>query len=289
MDNNKVSFLGLGVMGYPMAGHLSHAGYNVTVYNRTESKSDNWLKEYKGNKAITPQEAVKNSKIVFACVGNDKDIKEICIGNNGAFLGMDKEAIFVDNTTASANIARELYKTAKDDYSIAFLDAPVSGGEAGAVNGALTVMVGGDKDVFNIAKPYIEAYSQAVTLMGNSGAGQLTKMVNQICIAGLLQGLSEGIKFGILSELEIPKVVEVISKGAAGSWQMINRAETMAKEEFDFGFAIELMHKDLQICLEEAAKNNANLPITKIIDGYYKKLIDKGYNRNDTSSLIRLL
>lgn len=288
MKNNRVSFLGLGIMGYPMAGHLSKAGYNVTVYNRTESKSDRWLKEYKGSKAITPRDAVKDSKIVFACVGNDNDIKEICIGNNGAFLGMDKEAIFVDNTTASANIARELYKNAKE-HSIAFLDAPVSGGEAGAVNGALTVMVGGDENVFDIAKPYIEAYSQAVTLMGNSGAGQLTKMVNQICIAGLLQGLSEGIKFGVLSGLDIPKVVEVISKGAAGSWQMINRAETMAKNEFDFGFAVELMHKDLQICLDEALKNNANLPITKIIDEYYKNLIDKGYNRNDTSSLIRLL
>ena len=288
MDNNKVSFLGLGGMGYPMAGHLSQAGYNVTVYNRTESKSDRWLKEYKGSKAINPREAVKDSKIIFACVGNDKDIQEICIGNNGAFLGMHTGAIFVDNTTASANIARELYKNAKD-HSISFLDAPVSGGEAGAVNGALTVMVGGDVNVFDIAKPYIEAYSQAVALMGNSGAGQLTKMVNQICIAGLLQGLSEGIKFGVLSGLDIPKVVEVISKGAAGSWQMINRAETMAKDEFDFGFAIELMHKDLQICLEEATKNNANLPMTKIIDEFYKKLIDEGYNRNDTSSLIRLL
>ena len=289
MENNKVSFLGLGVMGYPMAGHLSKAGYNVTIYNRTESKSDSWLKEYKGSKALTPREAVKDSKIVFACVGNDNDIKEICIGNNGAFSGMDKKAIFVDNTTASADIARELYKTAKNDFSISFLDAPVSGGEAGAVNGALTVMVGGDKNVFDIAKPYIDAYSQAVTLMGNSGAGQLTKMVNQICIAGLLQGLSEGVKFGMLSGLDIKKVVEVISKGAAGSWQMVNRAETMSKGEFDFGFAIELMHKDLQICINESIKNNANLPVTKLIDEFYKNLINKGYNRNDTSSLIRLL
>ncbi|PPR16794.1 MAG: 2-hydroxy-3-oxopropionate reductase [Alphaproteobacteria bacterium MarineAlpha9_Bin3] len=289
MEDRKVSFLGLGVMGYPMAGHLSKAGYNVTIYNRTESKSDSWLKEYKGSKALTPREAVKDSKIVFACVGNDNDIKDICIGNNGAFLGMDKGAIFVDNTTASADIARELYKTAKNDYSISFLDAPVSGGEAGAVNGALTVMVGGDKNVFHIAKPYIDAYSQAVTLMGNSGAGQLTKMVNQICIAGLLQGLSEGVKFGMLSGLDIKKVVEVISKGAAGSWQMVNRAETMSKGEFDFGFAIELMHKDLQICINESSKNNANLPITKLIDEFYKNLINKGYNRNDTSSLIRLL
>ena len=288
MENNNVTFLGLGVMGFPMAGHLSKAGYNVTVYNRTESKSDSWLKEYKGSKARTPREAVKDSKIVFACVGNDNDIKEICTGNNGAFLGMNEGAIFVDNTTASANIARELYKNAKD-HSVSFLDAPVSGGEAGAVNGALTVMVGGDINVFDIAKPYMEAYSQAVTLMGNSGAGQLTKMVNQICIAGLLQGLSEAIKFGMLSGLDIKKVVEVISKGAAGSWQMQNRAETMSKGEFDFGFAIELMHKDLQICINESKKNNANLPITKLIDDFYKNLIDQEYNRNDTSSLIRLL
>ncbi len=286
--DKKVSFLGLGVMGYPMAGHLSKVGYNVTVYNRTESKSDKWLNDYKGYKAINPYEAVKNADIVFACVGNDNDIEEICTGVNGAFAGMDKGAIFVDNTTASANIARKLYKIAKEN-SISFLDAPVSGGEAGAINGALTVMVGGDIDIFDKAKPYIEAYSQAVTLMGNSGAGQLTKMVNQICIAGLLQGLSEGIKFGMLSGLDIPKVVEVISKGAAGSWQMQNRAETMSKGEFDFGFAVELMHKDLLICIDEAKKNNANLPVTKIIDEFYKKLIDNGYNRNDTSSLIKLL
>ena len=288
MDSIKASFLGLGVMGYPMAGHLSKAGHNVTVYNRTEAKSDSWLNEYKGSKAITPYEAVKDSQIVFACVGNDDDIKEICTGINGAFSGMDKGAIFVDNTTASANVARELYKIAKENY-ISFLDAPVSGGEAGAINGALTVMVGGDIDIFDKAKPYIESFAQAVTLMGNSGAGQLTKMVNQICIAGLLQGLSEGIKFGMLSGLDIPKVVEVISKGAAGSWQMQNRAETMSKGEFNFGFAVELMHKDLQICINESKKNNANLPVTKIINEFYKKLIDSGYNRNDTSSLIKLL
>ncbi len=286
--NNKVSFLGLGVMGYPMAGHLSKVGYEVTVYNRTKPRAEQWLKEFKGSKAASPLEAVKGSSVVFACVGNDKDIKEICMGDNGAFLGMEKGTIFVDHTTASANIARELSMTSKN-YSIAFLDAPVSGGEAGAINGALTVMVGGNEKVFNKAKPYIDSFSQAVTLMGDTGAGQLTKMVNQICIAGLLQGLSEGIKFGMLSGLDIPKVVEVISKGAAGSWQMQNRAETMSKGEFDFGFAIELMHKDLQICINESKKNNANLPITKTIDNFYKKLIDKGYNRNDTSSLIKLL
>ena len=288
MNNNKVAFLGLGVMGYPMAGHLSKAGYDVTVYNRTELKSDTWLKEYKGSKGSSPLEVVKDAKVVFACVGNDNDIKEVCMGNNGAFIGMKKDSIFIDHTTASANIARELNDEAKNN-NISFLDAPVSGGEAGAINGTLTVMVGGKSKVFNEAKPYMDAYSQASTLMGDIGAGQLTKMVNQICIAGLLQGLSEGIKFGMLSGLDINKVVEVISKGAAGSWQMQNRAETMSKSEFKFGFAVELMHKDLQICIDEAKKNNANLPITNIIDGFYKELIDKGYNRNDTSSLIKLL
>ena len=288
MNNNKVAFLGLGVMGYPMAGHLSKVGYDVTVYNRTELKSDTWLKEYKGNKGSTPLEAVKDAKVVFACVGNDNDIEEVCIGNNGAFLGMNKDTIFVDHTTASANIARKLNDKAKQN-NISFLDAPVSGGEAGAINGTLTIMVGGNRNVFNEAKPYMDSFSQAATLMGDIGSGQLTKMVNQICIAGLLQGLSEGIKFGMLSGLDIHKVVEVISKGAAGSWQMQNRAETMSKGEFDFGFAIELMHKDLQICIDESKKNNANLPITNIIDGFYKDLIDNGYNRNDTSSLIKLL
>ena len=288
MNNNKVSFLGLGVMGYPMAGHLANKGYEVTVYNRTESKADKWLKEYKGIKALSPKEAAKNSSIVFACVGNDDDIKEVCVGDNGAFQSMDNKSIFVDHTTASANIARDLYGKAKD-RGISFLDAPVSGGEAGAINGKLTVMVGGDIETFELAKSYISSFSQAVTLMGKAGAGQLTKMVNQICIAGLLQGLSEGVKFGMLSGLDIKKVVEVISKGAAGSWQMENRAETMSKDEFNFGFAIELMHKDLQICIEEAKKNGANLPVTHIIDGYYLDLINKGFNRFDTSSLIKLL
>ena len=288
MNNNKVSFLGLGVMGYPMAGHLANKGYEVTVYNRTESKADKWLKEYKGIKALSPKEAAKSSSIVFACVGNDDDIKEVCVGDNGAFQSMDNKSIFVDHTTASANIARDLYGKAKD-IGISFLDAPVSGGEAGAINGKLTVMVGGDIETFELAKPYISSFSQAVTLMGKAGAGQLTKMVNQICIAGLLQGLSEGVKFGMLSGLDIKKVVEVISKGAAGSWQMENRAETMSKDEFNFGFAIELMHKDLQICIEEAKKNGANLPVTHLIDGYYLDLINKGFNRFDTSSLIKLL
>ncbi len=285
----KVAFLGLGVMGYPMAGHLSKSGYDVNVYNRTKQKSELWIKDYKGNAFNTPSEAVKGCNIVFACVGNDNDIKEVCVEPNGAFEGMEKESIFVDHTTASANVARELSKIGKEKYSISFLDAPVSGGQAGAENGVLSVMVGGEENVFLQVKSIMDAYSQAVTLMGPVGSGQLTKMVNQICIAGLLQGLSEGIRFGMLSGLDIKKVVDVISKGAAGSWQMQNRAETMAKDKFDFGFAIELMHKDLQICIEESNKNRANLPITKLIDDFYVKLIDQGYNRFDTSSLIKLL
>ena len=285
----KVAFLGLGVMGYPMAGHLSKSGYDVNVYNRTKQKSELWIKDYKGNAFNTPSEAVKGCDIVFACVGNDNDIKEVCVEPNGAFEGMEKESIFVDHTTASANVARELSKIGKEKYSISFLDAPVSGGQAGAENGVLSVMVGGEENVFLQVKSIMDAYSQAVTLMGPIGSGQLTKMVNQICIAGLLQGLSEGIRFGMLSGLDIKKVVDVISKGAAGSWQMQNRAETMAKDKFDFGFAIELMHKDLQICIEESNKNRANLPITKLIDDFYVKLIDQGYNRFDTSSLIKLL
>ena len=285
----KVAFLGLGVMGYPMAGHLSKSGYDVNVYNRTKQKSELWIKDYKGNAFNTPSEAVKGCNIVFACVGNDNDIKEVCVEPNGAFEGMEKESIFVDHTTASANVARELSKIGKEKYSISFLDAPVSGGQAGAENGVLSVMVGGEENVFLQVKSIMDAYSQAVTLMGPVGSGQLTKMVNLICIAGLLQGLSEGIRFGMLSGLDIKKVVDVISKGAAGSWQMQNRAETMAKDKFDFGFAIELMHKDLQICIEESNKNRANLPITKLIDDFYVKLIDQGYNRFDTSSLIKLL
>ena len=285
----KVAFLGLGVMGYPMAGHLSKSGYDVNVYNRTKQKSELWIKDYKGNAFNTPSEAVKGCNIVFACVGNDNDIKEVCVEPNGAFEGMEKESIFVDHTTASANVARELSKIGKEKYSISFLDAPVSGGQAGAENGVLSVMVGGEENVFLQVKSIMDAYSQAVTLMGPVGSGQLTKMVNQICIAGLLQGLSEGIRFGMLSGLDIKKVVDVISKGAAGSLQMQNRAETMAKDKFEFGFAIELMHKDLQICIEESNKNRANLPITKLIDDFYVKLIDQGYNRFDTSSLIKLL
>ena len=285
----KVAFLGLGVMGYPMAGHLSKSGYDVNVYNRTKQKSELWIKDYKGNAFNTPSEAVKGCDIVFACVGNDNDIKEVCVEPNGAFEGMEKESIFVDHTTASANVARELSKIGKEKYSISFLDAPVSGGQAGAENGVLSVMVGGEENVFLQVKSIMDAYSQAVTLMGPVGSGQLTKMVNQICIAGLLQGLSEGIRFGMLSGLDIKKVVDVISKGAAGSWQMQNRAETMAKDKFDFGFAIELMHIDLLICIEESNKNKANLPITKLIDDFYVKLIDQGYNRFDTSSLIKLL
>ena len=288
MSNLNITFLGLGTMGYPMAGYLSKAGYKVSVYNRTKSKSDSWISNYSGKAFDTPRDAVNNADIVFACVGNDKDIRDICLGDNGAFGSMKNGSIFVDHTTASANIARELNSIAMD-RGLSFIDAPVSGGQAGAENGKLTVMAGGNEAVFNKVKDVISSYAQAVTLMGSVGSGQLTKMVNQICIAGLLQGLSEGINFAKLSGLNIEQVVEVISKGAAGSWQMQNRGITMGKGEFNFGFATEWMHKDLQICIEESRKNSANLPITKIIDKFYANLIKEGHNRLDTSSLIKLL
>ena len=288
MSNLNITFLGLGTMGYPMAGYLSKAGYKVSVYNRTKSKSDSWISNYSGKAFDTPRDAVNNADIVFACVGNDKDIRDICLGDNGAFGSMKNGSIFVDHTTASANIARELNSIAMD-RGLSFIDAPVSGGQAGAENGKLTVMAGGNEAVFNKVKDVISSYAQAVTLMGSVGSGQLTKMVNQICIAGLLQGLSEGINFAKLSGLNIEQVVEVISKGAAGSWQMQNRGITMGKGEFNFGFATEWMHKDLQICIEESRKNSANLPITKIIDKFYANLIEEGHNRLDTSSLIKLL
>ena len=284
----NIAFLGLGVMGYPMAGHISNAGHNVTVYNRTKSKSKNWCSDYKGQFSENPKDAVVDADIVFACVGNDNDIREICTGEKGAFEGMKSKTVFVDHTTASADVARELNSIALSK-ELSFIDAPVSGGQAGAENGKLTVMAGGDKKVFDRVKNVIGCYSQAVTLMGDIGSGQLTKMVNQICIAGLLQGLSEGINFAKLSGLNIEQVVSVISKGAAGSWQMENRAVTMGKGEFNFGFATQWMHKDLQICLEESIKNNAKMPITKIIDQYYLDLINRGDNRSDTSSLIKLL
>ena len=282
----KVSFIGLGVMGYPMAGYISKAGHNVTVYNRTKSKAEKWIKDYKGKIAETPEEAAKDSDFVFTCVGNDDDLKEVAIGKKGIFNKIKKGSIYIDNTTASATLARELYKKA-NAHGFGFLDAPVSGGQAGAEKGALTVMVGGDIDDFNKAKNVINCYSKKVQLLGSSGSGQLAKMVNQICIAGLVQGLSEGINFGLNAGLKMEDVIEVISKGAAQSWQMDNRYKTMIDNKFQFGFAVDWMRKDLKIAIEESEKNNSPLPITKIIDNYYEEVQKMGGSRWDTSSLIK--
>lgn len=283
----KVAFLGLGVMGYPMAGHLKNkGGHEVTVYNRTFAKAEQWVKEYGGKAALTPKEAAVGQDFVFCCVGNDSDLREVTLGKDGAFQSMKNGAIFIDNTTASANIARELYAAAK---TFGFIDAPVSGGQAGAVNGALTVMCGGDADVYAKAEPAIMAYAKASRLLGASGSGQLAKMVNQICIAGLVQGLSEGLHFAKKAGLDIENLVDVISKGAAGSWQMENRHKTMAKDEFNFGFAVDWMRKDLSIVLDEARGNGANLPITALVDQFYAEVQKMGGQRWDTSSLIARL
>ena len=284
----KVSFIGLGVMGYPMAGHISKAGHNVTVYNRTKSKAENWIKQYKGKIAETPEDAAKDSDFVFTCVGNDSDLKEVAIGKKGIFNTIKKNSIYIDNTTASATVARELYEVAKTK-GFGFLDAPVSGGQAGAEKGALTVMVGGDKKDFDKARNIIECYSKKVQLLGSSGSGQLAKMVNQICIAGLVQGLSEAINFGLNAKLKMEDVIDVISKGAAQSWQMDNRYKTMIDDKYDFGFAVDWMRKDLKIALDEAKKNNSLLPVTQIVDNYYEEVQKMGGNRWDTSSLIKRL
>jgi len=284
----KVSFIGLGVMGYPMAGYISKAGHNVTVYNRTKSKAEKWIKEYKGKIVESPGEAAKDSDFVFTCVGNDDDVKEVAIGKKGIFNTIKENAVYIDNTTASAKVARELHKNAKA-HGFGFLDAPVSGGQAGAEKGALTVMVGGDKDVFEKARPIIDCYSKKVQLLGSSGSGQLAKMVNQICIAGLVQGLSEAINFGLNAGLKMEDVIEVISKGAAQSWQMENRYKTMIEDKFDFGFAVNWMRKDLKFALEEAKKNNSLLPVTEIVDKYYGDIQKMGGERWDTSSLIKRL
>jgi len=283
-----VSFIGLGVLGYPMAGYISKAGHNVTVYNRTKSKAEKWIKEHKGKIAETPEEAAKDSDFVFTCVGNDNDLKEVATGKKGIFNTLKNGSVYIDNTTASAKVARELHKSAKT-HGFGFLDAPVSGGQAGAEKGALTVMVGGDKDDFDKAKHVIDCYSKKVQLLGPSGSGQLAKMVNQICIAGLVQGLSEAINFGLNAGLKMEDVIEVISKGAAQSWQMENRYKTMIDDKFEFGFAVDWMRKDLNIALEEAKKNNSLLPITKIVDEYYGDVQKLGGNRWDTSSLIKRL
>jgi 3-hydroxyisobutyrate dehydrogenase len=285
----KVAFLGLGVMGYPMAAHLKHrGGHDVTVYNRTTSKAEKWVTEHGGGFAGTPSEAAKDKDFVFACVGNDDDLRQITIGKDGAFAAMAGRAVFIDHTTASAEVARELDAAAKaEDFD--FLDAPVSGGQAGAENGALTVMIGGEQAVYDRAKPIIDCFAKMTGLMGPAGSGQLTKMVNQICIAGLVQGLAEGIHFGKRAGLDIEKVVEVISKGAAGSWQMENRHKTMNAGKFDFGFAIDWMRKDLGICLDEARKNGAKLPVTALVDQFYSDVQAMGGNRWDTSSLLARL
>ena len=250
----KCAFIGLGVMGYPMAGHLQKAGHDVTVFNRTAAKSEKWAGEYGGKSAPTPAEAAKGAEFVFVCVGNDDDLRSVTLGETGALAGMTRGSVMVDNTTASADVARELYAAAKD-VGVSFIDAPVSGGQAGAENGVLTVMCGGDQEAFDRAAPVIDAFARSCQLMGKSGSGQLTKMVNQICIAGLVQGLSEGVNFGRKAGLDMGKVLDVISKGAAGSWQMENRGKTMVDDTFDFGFAVDWMRKDLGICLEESKRN----------------------------------
>lgn len=284
----KVAFLGLGVMGFHMAGHLASAGHEVTVYNRTAAKADAWLKKFSGHKAATPKEAAAGARIVFACVGNDHDVRQVSLGDQGAFRGMQKNAVFVDHTTASAALARELDGAAREQ-GLAFLDAPVSGGEAGAQNGVLTVMVGGEESAFESVKPAIDCYARAVTLMGPAGAGQLTKMVNQICIAGLVQGLAEGMNFALKVGLDAERVLDVISKGAAQSWQMENRGATMVKDEFDFGFAVDWMRKDLDMCLAEGRRAGARLPVAALVDQFYAQIQQRGGGRWDTSSLMRLL
>lgn len=284
----KVSFLGLGVMGYPMAGHLAKAGHDVTVYNRTVAKAEKWVAEFGGKAAATPKEAAVGQEIVFACVGNDDDLRSITLNEDGAFAGMSEGALFVDHTTASAEVARELSGAAKA-LNLGFMDAPVSGGQQGAENGALTVMIGGSQTDFDRAAPVIDVFARACTLMGDVGAGQLTKMVNQICIAGLVQALSEGLSFARAAGLDAHKVVEVISKGAAQSWQMENRYKTMLADEFEHGFAVDWMRKDLSICLTEARKNGSALPITAAVDQLYSEVQSMGGGRWDTSSLFSRL
>jgi 3-hydroxyisobutyrate dehydrogenase-like beta-hydroxyacid dehydrogenase len=284
----RVAFLGLGVMGLPMAGHLARAGHQVTVYNRTAAKAQAWATEFGGAAAATPAQAAQGADIVYACVGNDEDLRAVTIGADGAFSGMKRGAVFVDHTTASAEVARELYAQAQA-RGLHFADAPVSGGQAGAVNGLLTVMCGGDAAAFDAIKPATLAFSRAVTRVGESGAGQLAKMVNQICIAGLVQGLSEGIAFGQKAGLDMKLVLEVIGKGAAQSWQLDNRGPSMVEDRFNFGFAVDWMRKDLGLCLEEARRNGAKLPVTALVDQFYADVQAMGGQRWDTSSLIKRL
>ena len=284
----RVAFIGLGVMGYPMAGHLAAKGHEVTVFNRTAAKAEAWTAQHGGARAETPAAAADGAEIVFACVGNDEDLRAVTLGADGAFSGLAKGAILVDHTTASAEVARELNEAAQAQGA-GFVDAPVSGGQAGAENGVITVMCGGSEADFARVEPVIAAYAKSCRLMGPAGAGQLTKMVNQICIAGLLQALSEGLAFAERAGLDGELVLDVISKGAAGSWQMENRGSTMLADKFDFGFAVDWMRKDLGICLAEANANGAPLPVTALVDQFYKEVQGKGGNRWDTSSLIRRL
>ncbi|NYT65536.1 NAD(P)-dependent oxidoreductase [Alcaligenaceae bacterium] len=284
----RIAFLGLGVMGYPMAGHLARAGYQVTVYNRSPAKAQAWVQEFGGKSASTPAQAAQDASVVFSCVGNDDDLRSVVLGPDGALAGMTPGSIFVDHTTASAEVARELYAQAAQ-LGIGFVDGPVSGGQAGAVNGVLTVMCGGETVHYDSVAPIIKAYAQAVTLLGDSGAGQLCKMVNQICIAGVVQGLAEAVAFGKQAGLDMDSVLAVISKGAAQSWQMENRGPTMVADKFEFGFAVDWMRKDLGLVLDEAKRNGARLPVTALVDQFYADVQHMGGNRWDTSSLIKRL
>ena len=288
MQIKNVTFIGLGVMGYNMAGHLKKNNFNTTVYNRTSSVADKWVNEFSGTSAPTPGIAVSNADIVFICVGRDEDLISVMEGDDGIIKNLKDNTIVVDHTTASADIARKYFQKAKENNFI-FLDAPVSGGQAGAENGILSIMVGGEEDHFSIAKPVMNSYGKTIELIGPAGSGQLAKMINQICIAGLVQGLSEGLAFGKKAKLDMEKVLKVISKGAAQSWQMENRYKTMLKNEYEFGFAVDWMRKDLSICFNEAEKNGSLLPVTKIVDKYYEKVQKNGGSRYDTSSLMTLI
>ena len=286
---SKVAWIGLGVMGYPMAGHIrTKGGHDLVVYNRTAAKAQAWVDEFGGRAAATPHEAAKDAEFVFCCVGNDHDLHEVTLGENGAFQALNENAVFIDNTTASADIARTLYAAAHE-RNAHFLDAPVSGGQAGAENGVLTVMMGGDQSPYDRAEPIIQHYARSVRLLGGPGAGQLAKMVNQIAIAGLVQGLAEAVHFAKAAELDVPAVMDVISKGAAQSWQMENRWETMNKGEYEFGFAVDWMRKDLAMCLEEARRNGAHLPVAALVDQFYSEVQKMGGSRWDTSSLLARL
>ncbi|MBR9866431.1 MAG: NAD(P)-dependent oxidoreductase [Oceanospirillales bacterium] len=284
----KVAFIGLGVMGYPMAGHLANAGHDVTVYNRTAAKAEQWCQQFKGSRATTPADAAREAEIVFTCVGNDDDLRQVVTGTQGVFSGMAQGAILVDHTTASAEVARELAVIAAEQ-KFEFLDAPVSGGQAGAENGVLSIMIGGEQPVYERVAPVIDCYAKSARLLGPAGSGQLAKMVNQICIAGLVQGLAEGVHFAKQAGLDAVAVFDVIQHGAAGSWQMINRHQTMIDDQFDFGFAVDWMRKDLKITLDEARSNGAQLPVTALVDQFYADVQKLGGNRWDTSSLVKRL